>query len=218
LQVRLNEAAQRYDTAAAETVADEARALFEENHDEEALAVLVHALLLVADLQRMEFEFQPEDARSVRRAIGNEIDEAAQEGLRLLDTLPPTSETWRMRADFYGTMIRSDYRATRYRKAMDEAIAQALQLDAENPFAHVSAARPLLFADATHGQDLDAAAAHLDKALALAPDLEVAQVLKAVALEKADHADAALTLWRQLLQRNPHCLPAQRRLETLAGN
>lgn len=216
-ETRLAQAAQHYDLDGAVTLANDLRVRRQSVRDIETAFLLARALLLVADLERTHYELTPEADAASRRAHGDAIDAAAFESLELLEAMGETSEVWRMRADLYGVMIRSDYRATRYRKRMNEAVARALALDEHNPRAHVSAARPLVFADAEHGQDLEGALKHLDAAVALDPGLESARVLKAATLEKLERAAEAKALWQELLDRNPDCLPARRRLEQISG-
>lgn len=212
-EARLEDAARAYDAKAARDLGHDMQAEIGAAHDRGAALLLARTLLLVADLHRMEYELLPEQDGAGRRALGAVIDEAATRALDLLKVMDNVSEVWRMRADLYGAMIRSDYRATRFRKRMDEAAATALELDPANPRAHVSAARPLIFADRAHGQDFEAALKHLDRALALDPALEPARVLKAVTLEELGRGDEAGALWRALLKDNPECLPAERRVK-----
>ncbi len=212
---RLETATTRYDTEAARALADDLHKQYETTRDRDTGYLLVRALVLVADLHRMEYELLPEDAGSKRRTLGNIIDDAATEALDVLEVMDNTSEVWRMRADLYGTMIRSDYRATRYQDRMQDAIDKALALNPENPRAHESAARPLVFADEEHGRNLEKAMAHIEKALALAPGLESARVLEAVVLEEMGRTNDAKAQWQAILEDNPHCVPAQRRLKAL---
>lgn len=212
-EARLEGAARRYAAEEARRLADEVAAHHAEARSREVDGLLARALLLVADLHRMEYELLPETDGPGRRALGAIIDDAATRALDILKVMDNIAETWRMRADLYGAMIRSDYRATRFRKRMDEAIAKALELDPENPRARVSAARPLIFAGPEHGQDLHAALEQLDRALALEPGLEAARMLRAVALEKLGRIDEAKAQWQALLEVNPDCVPAKRRLE-----
>jgi tetratricopeptide (TPR) repeat protein len=210
---RLTQVALAYDAQGALRLADDVHEHYAVVHERDVAFLLARALLLVADLHRMEYEFLPESDGEGRRAYGTIIDDAATEGLDLLEVADNTAEVWRMRADLYGVMIRSDYRATRFQKRMDDAIAKALELDPDDPHAHVSAARPLVFADAAHGQDFEAALEHLEEALAVNPTLESARVLKAVTLERMERAEEAISQWKALLEDNPDCIPAQRRLE-----
>ena len=217
-EARLEQAAHAYNADAALSLSRDVEAYYDANHDRDTAFLLARTLQLVADLHRMHYEMLPDDDGDGRRALGAIIDGAATKALDLLEVMDNTSEVWRMRADLYGAMIRSDYRATRFRKRMDDAIATALALDPDNPRAHVSAARPLVFADRAHGQDFEAALKLLEQALALDPALESARVLKAVTLEKLGRIDEAKAQWRALLEDNSECLPAERRLRELEAS
>jgi tetratricopeptide (TPR) repeat protein len=167
----------------------------------------------VAELLRVELEQLPETGRASRRELGQRIDAAAEEALAILDRMPESAETQRIRADLLATMIRSDFRAKRYEAALKAAVARALELDPDSPRALVAAAKPLVFAPPGKGRDLAQALRLLDRALVLAPGLEPAQLLRAEALDRAGRRDEALTAWRAALAANPACRPARHRLE-----
>ena len=150
------------------------------------------------------------EAWKQRRELGDRIDTVAEEGLHALQDHEETSETWRLRADLYGLMIRTDFQATKYRQTMIEAADRAMALDPQNPLAYLSRAKPYLFADPGRGQDLDAATRLIDQALALNPGLEPARLLKAFALHEQKHTPEALALLEKLLAENATCKPAHR--------
>jgi tetratricopeptide (TPR) repeat protein len=205
-------AARAYDAEAATAVlAGLRRPLEEETAD--GLALRVEAGLVVAEVLRVTYEQTPQGERAGRRLLGQRIDAAAEEALTLVDRLPETSERERMRADLLATLIRSDYRAQKHDDAFQAAVARARELDPDNPRALVTAAKPLLFADAAHGGDPAAALRLLDRALELAPGLESAVLLRALALDTVGDQQAALAAWRRALERNPLCRPARWRLE-----
>jgi tetratricopeptide (TPR) repeat protein len=168
------------------------------------------ARLLVGELQRILYEDLPAEAWSRRRELGNAIDEAAEAGLHAIEDQPDASEVWRIRADLYGLMIRTDFQATKYRSRMIDAADQAIALDAANPRAYITRAKPYLFAEPGRGQDLDEAVRLLDQALALDPNLESALLLKAFAHHQRGEMPAALALVEHVLRTNPDCSPAIR--------
>lgn len=176
------------------------------------VALRVEAGLALAEILRVEFELTPEGEREQRRTLGLRIDVAADEALALLDELPLSSERERMRADLIATLIRSDFRARKYRDQLERAIGRALELNPANPRALVTAAKPLVFAPVDKGRDLAAARERLDRALVLAPDLESALLLRAEAAARAGNEAAARRDWRRALDANPDCLPARRAL------
>jgi tetratricopeptide (TPR) repeat protein len=213
LQDRLERAARTYSL-------QEARALLEEQQVEvgerpaAARLLYVRSLLLVAELLRIEWEELADSQRSQRRQMGREIDSYARRGLVEVEMLDESSERSRLRADLYSTMIRTDFQAKKYRKKMEAATEAALELDPDNAHAHVTAAKPLIFAKQRQGGDPQQALALLDRALELQPDLEPARLLRAVAWDKLGAPDRARADWQQALDNNPHCLPAQRALDT----
>ena len=189
----------------------EAERLVQSMRDENAPATLVaEALLVVGELERLDYEDIATEAWKQRRELGGKIDAVAEEGLHALEDHEETSETWRLRADLYGLMIRTDFQATKYRQTMIDAADRAMALDPRNPLAYLSRAKPYLFADRGRGQDLDEATRLIDRALALNPDLESARLLKAFALHEQKHTPEAIALLEKLLAENPNCKPAHR--------
>ncbi len=179
---------------------------------EEAVALRVSAGLAVAEVLRVEFE-ESAGGRQARRLLGNRIDAFAKEALAHLDELPESSERERIRADLLATMIRSDYRAKRTEPELRAAVNRALELDPDNPSAHVTAAKPLLFAPEDRGRDIGAALEHLDRAVMLDADLESAYLLRATAREMAGDLAGARDDAQTALAANPDCAPARRLLE-----
>lgn len=176
------------------------------------LELRVAAGLAVAELLRIEYEETPGGEHEARRILGQRIDAAAEEALGLIGDLPESSERHRKEADLLATMIRSDFRARKYRDRLEAATARALDLDPDNARAWVTAAKPFLFAEAEHGGDLAEALRLLDRALELEPGLEPALLLRALARERrGDHALAAADR-RAALAANPDCEPARRAL------
>ena len=208
-EIRLEQAQQQYSVAMAQALVDELHRDPAHCAAEAQRMVCVRALLLLAELCRIEYEQLPAEARSERRQLGARIDEAAAEALALLDGPAESSETQRLRADLYGTMIRTDYQAKKYRKNMETATARALELDPDNIRAQFTAVKPLVFADTMHGRDLDAALKRLDAILAREPGFEQARLLHAYALEQAGRTSEALAEWRRVLEHNPDCTPAK---------
>jgi tetratricopeptide (TPR) repeat protein len=182
---------------------------------DEAVMLRVRAGLAVAEALRVEFEEEHGD-REARRLLGDRIDAYARDALDQIERLPESSERERLRADLLATLIRSDYRAKRLEPELRAAVARALELDPDNPAAHVTAAKPLLFAPQGRGRDIGAALDHLDRALQLDPDLEAALLLRATAREMAGDITGARADARAALDDNPDCAPAARLVERLA--
>jgi len=178
-----------------------------------AAELQVRAGLALAELLRVEFEDTPPADRSGRTALGQRIDVAAGEALVHLARLPESSERFRIEADLLATMIRSDYRAKKYRRDLEAATERALDLDADNPRAWVAAAKPHVFAGPKRGGDLDEAMRLLDQALELEPGLESALLLRALVWERRGDQARAVADWRAALDANPQCRPALARVD-----
>ena len=178
-----------------------------------AVELQVRAGLALAELLRVDFEDTPKADRSRRTLLGQRIDVAAGEGLVNLARLPESSERFRIEADLLATMIRSDYRAKKYRRDLEAATERALELDAGNPRAWVTAAKPLVFAGPKRGGDLDEAVRLLDQALELEPGLESALLLRALVWERRGDQERATADWQAALDANPQCRPASARVD-----
>jgi len=217
VQALFEAASSSFDIGQAEEALALAHGIVESQRFPRATELEVRAGLLVAELERLAFEDTPREERKVRSEIGERIDSAAEAALTLVETLPESSERWRLRADLLATMIRSDYRAKKYHTAFEEAVDHAMRLDGDNPFAWVTAAKPLIFAGPKRGQDLDEAVRVLDRALEIAPGLESALLLRALAEERRGATERALADWRAALDANPLCGPARQGIERLGG-
>lgn len=205
----LRDAQRRYDIAAAAALVEAQRADVAATTEPARRELYVRGLLLLAELQRIEFEALPPENRSARRALGDKIDAVAEEGLTELDGLPETSETQRLRADFYGVMIRTDYQAKKYKNLMDAALARALELDPDNLHARLTEVKPFVFADRSQGGDPVKAIEMLDAILTRDAENEQALLLRGLAHEQAGHTAAAIEDWRHALRNNPECRPAR---------
>ncbi len=178
-------------------------------------AVLPDALLVLAELYRIDFEALADAERSERRALGKEIDALADEALSIVDALPDSSHRQRLTADLLGVKIRSNYQAKKYRKRMEQAAAMAIQLDSKNAAAYVSAAKPFLFADEDHRGDIGQAVKLLEAALEHDPELEKAHLLLAYADEQNGNNEGAAKRYAIVLHTNPNCRPAKEALLAL---
>lgn len=178
---------------------------------------LAEALLMKAEWLRIDYE-QLADDDAKRAQLGNEIDRAAERGLNLCASAPETSEWLRRAADLRGTLIRSKFRAKKYRKKMEADADRAIELDPTNARAYVTRAKPWLFADDRHGGDIEQAVALLNHALQLDPELESAQLLLAYATEQDGKEDDALQRYRAILQANPRCKPASIAVKNLEND
>lgn len=183
-------------------------------HDTAAPAALAEAYLIKAEILRFEWETLPEDSDD-REHMADELDTTAWAGIEQCNSLSAASETFRLRADLLGTLIRSRYRAKKHRAAMEADAERAIELDSKNARAYVSKAKPFLFASERHGGDIEAAIALLDKALTLDDSLESAKLLRAYGLEQLDESDAALDAYKDILKQNPRCRLAEHAISEL---
>jgi len=201
-----------YDLQAARSALDACTLEASGTSDEALGENLTRAALLVADLDRIDFEELDPSQGKQRRALGGSIDAAADVGLETLESLPETSCRQRLRADLLATKIRSDFRAKKYVNEMKAAAARALELDPRNARAMVSLAKPFLFADDRHGRDLEEAVRMLSEALDVDPTLESALLLRALAFEAQGNTEACRNDLRAAVAANPNCRPATERL------
>ncbi|MFV2072370.1 MAG: hypothetical protein ACC742_06925 [Thermoanaerobaculales bacterium] len=208
----LETATRAYDRGLAITVLACIRRLNEERMSPAGADLQARAALLAAEIERLAFEDAPPGQRAVRSEIGRRIDEAADQGLIVLDRMSESSERYRIEADLLATKIRSDFRAKKFRKRFQAAVARALELDEGNPRAWVTAAKPLAFAGPKRGGDLSEAVRLLDRALELAPGLESALLLRGLVWERRGDQARAEADWRAALDANPQCKPASVRL------
>lgn len=203
--VELEQAARTYDRTAAE-------ALLPATAQSNDLAARTR--LLCAELYRIEFEQLPESAVKERREIGETIDAHAEAGMLLLESLPDTSEKFRIRADLLGTMIRSNYRAGKMKGEMKASVEEALRLDPANAKAILSQAKMLIFNPSASDSELQEGEALVLRALAIDPALEQARLLQAHALERLGEREKAVSIWKACLEANPACTPARKALES----
>ena len=201
-----------YDLPAARSVLEACVVEASENGGEAAGDSLVRAALLVAELDRIDFEEVAPSQKKQRRRLGASIDAAADLGLKALEPLPETSCRQRLRADLLATKIRSDFRAKKYADEMKAAAKRALELDPGNASAMVTLAKPLIFANDRHGRDLDEAIEVLSGALEIDPTLESALLLRALAFENQGETEACRSDLKAALAANPSCRLATERL------
>jgi tetratricopeptide (TPR) repeat protein len=198
------------------TAAEELLVAFEGylSGDDSAAAKIgfVRSALLVAELNRLDYE-QEGLKPLYKRELGKKIDAAAERGHAVLAMVEESSERYRMTADLWGTMIRSNFQGKKHGKKMETATEKALALDENNPNAHVTAAKRPLFAPEKRGGDWDKAMAHLEKALSLDPESEPALILRGMAHEKNGDMELARKDWARILELNPNSRPAVRLLE-----
>ena len=217
IEADLAAASRRYDAEGAVAALGRARDLDRRAPTAASAVLRARTALAAAELLRVRFEQAVKDDSQTRTVLGQRIDAAAEEGLGLLDRLPPSSERYRIEADLVATMIRSDFRAKKYETRFMTAVARALELDPRNARAVLTAAKPLVFAPPEHGRDLRAAVEKLTRALDLDPTLEPARLLRALALDELGEREAALRDWRAALAANPDCTPARNALSRPGG-
>lgn len=203
-----------YDLVATESAYDSVMTYAIENPSEDSNRSLAYAALYLSELRRIVFE---EDAvePAKRRALGKAIDNSAKIGHAALDTLPDTSEKFRIRADLYALMIRTNYQGKKYGKKMEAAQKKALELAPDNPNAHVTASKRLLFATERRGGNLKGALIHLNRACELDATNEMAILLRGIAHEKLGDYEAAKKEWYRVLELNPSSRPATDNLERI---
>jgi tetratricopeptide (TPR) repeat protein len=212
LDKQLNEARRAYDAEASRSVFGRATDYAEASPGEDSYWLVARAALAAAELQRIVFE-SSEFSSSERREMGGLIDDIAEAGHAALDELSESSEAHRIRADLYGTMIRTKFQGKKYAKKMDAASEKALELDPQNPHAHVTATKRLLFASERRGGDIDKALEHLNAALKIDPSHEMALILRGTAYKKQGDLSASKADWTRAIELNPHCKAAIDNLE-----
>jgi tetratricopeptide (TPR) repeat protein len=215
----LDEAIRTYDLTGATVALARARDAAAAAPAPDRVLLQVRASLAVAELLRIRWEEVPPSEAATRRELGGRIDAVAREGLAEVHRLPRSSDRERLKADLVATLIRSDYRARKHETEFKNAVAAALELDPDNPRAWVSAAKPYLFASPEHGGDLEEATRLLTRALELAPALESALLLRALALEQLGDPGAARADLALAVENNPDCTPARDALDRIGrGN
>jgi tetratricopeptide (TPR) repeat protein len=218
LQQRLIEAEHRYDMDGALQLVEDLQAFIAEQPSVDANIALARAALLVAELRRFDYEqaegkMDPRD----RRLLGRTIDDVARIGLDALGQVPDSlSEKWRMRADFYGTMIRSNYKGSKFVDEMESATERAIEIDPTNPRALLTASKRPLFAEENRGGDVPEAMKLLDQAIEIDPTLERAFAFRGVGYEKLGEMDKAIADWRKAVALAPNSRMAQEKLKTHA--
>ncbi len=202
LRSRAERVQREYDLPAAEALMTDLQVFVTESPTDECWTTLASVALLVAELRRMDYETTDVDPRE-KRLLGRTIDDAARIGHEALDRAPNISEKWRIKADLFGTMIRSKYKGNKYGGEMDRATERALELDPENASAIVTGSKRALFAKRGQGGDIPAALEMLNRALEIDPDHERALIFRGMAYEKLGNDDLAETDWKRALERNP---------------
>jgi cytochrome c-type biogenesis protein CcmH/NrfG len=211
-QERLREAERRYDSGAMAAFIESLR---DQPRDEASNLVLAQAYLALAEIYRLEYDALDESELGARREVGQQVDDAADAGLAIVEELEESSEQQRIIADLLGTKIRSNYRAKRFRDTMEAASSRALELDPANAAAYASKAKPYLMASERHGGDIERAIELLEQAMKLNPELEKASLLLARAYEESGQPDRTEAILDDLLESNPQCRPAREVLERL---
>ena len=202
LVANVEKAERNYDLPLAESLMEDLHAYTRGRTEEQALWALARVSLVVAELRRMDYETGEEGPRE-KRILGRTIDEAAELGHAALDALPDSSETWRLRADLYATMIRSKYKGNKYGRKMENATERALELGPDNPNAIVTGSKKPLFAGSNHGGDVSKALELLNKALEIDPDHERALIFRSIAYDKIDMPEQANGDRNRALELNP---------------
>ncbi len=214
LQQEVAQAEHNYDLDEALRLVGELQALSAEEPGVPVNLTLARAALLAAEMRRFDYE-QSEgkmDPRE-RRLLGRTIDDVARIGLDALASVPDTlSEKWRMSADFYGTMIRSNYKGSKYVQEMEHATERAVELDPSNPLALMTAAKRPLFAEENQGGDVPLAMKYLNQAIEIDPKLDRAYAFRGEGHEKLGESDQALADWRKAIELAPNSRLAKERL------
>lgn len=197
LRDSLNRARENYDLEAALTIHSESSG--DAAHDP-----IVHAetCLLLAELLRIDFENIGDTSPESRRKVGARIDVFAHEGLTTIRTLAESSERFRIQADLLGTMMRSKFKARKYRSEMEQCAARAMALDPSNATAYLSAAKLPLFGKDTL-ENGAAAMKLIERALVLDPDSEIGWIMRGSAEQKRGNQQQARADWHRALILNP---------------
>ena len=215
LDERVTKARVDYDLEEAEKLYEEAKVLVLDSPSPETNLTLGRAALLLAEFRRYEYEKHTELLARDRRRIGRTVDDAARVGHEALNTLENSSEKFRMKADLWALMIRSKYQGQKYINEMEKAEKRALAMNPNNPHAHVTASKMPLFATKKRGGDLALALDHLNRALEVDPDHEVALIFRGIAYDKLDQRDRAIAEVKRALEINPNSRFAQDTLEDI---
>ena len=120
-----------------------------------------------------------------------------------------------MKADLWALMIRSKYQGQKYVNEMEKAQNRALAMDPNNPNAHVTASKLPLFATKKRGGDIELALEHLNRALEVNPNHEMALVFRGIAYDKLDRRDRAIAEVKRALEINPNSRFAKDTLEDI---
>lgn len=215
LQQRLLQAEHNYDTDEALKLIDALQAHIATEPSVPASMALARAALIVAESRRYEYEkaegvMDPRD----RRLLGRTIDDVATIGLGALANVPDSlSEKWRMSADFYGTMIRSNYKGSKFVTELETATDRAVELDPSNPFALITASKRPLFAEDNRGGDVPVAMEFLNKAIEIDPKLDRAYAFRGAGYEKLGEMDKAVADWKKALELAPNSRLAREKLD-----
>jgi tetratricopeptide (TPR) repeat protein len=211
LHQRFSEAQFNFDRALAETLLPEFKQVAQSGNSQNLWLNFATAALLVAELRRGDYEHQSLDKKA-RRQLGRDIDDTAKAGLASLQSLPESSERYRLEADLLGTMIRSKFKGMKYQPRLEKAIARALGLDENNANAWVSHARRPLFAPSNQGGDPALALEYLDRAIKLDPEHVQALLFRGAAQAKLGKPTLADADWSRATKLNPNTAEARDRL------
>lgn len=212
LRTRVQTLHETYDMKDAETALTEVEAFIARDPSPEAQLLLARAALQVAMLRREIYEKDELDLPA-KRDLGTAIDAVAGTGQLALKSAPEVSERYRIEADLWGTIMRTQWKGNKFKDQMGEALAKAEELDPDNPMVYVSQSKRYIFARERQGGDLEKAVETLNKALALDPDNVPAYLFRGLAHEKLEDLPAARADWQRALEINPRCRPAREFLE-----
>jgi len=183
-----------------------------ENGDEGLRLLVARTALVAAMLHRKDYEEAATDY-AARRELGRKIDDVATAGLGALKDAAESSERFRLEADLWGTMMRTQARGSQFRTHLETATEKALELGPDNANAYITASKRKIFASERRGGDIEEALRLLDTALELDPASELALVFRGLAYEKRGDIQEAQRDWRKALDLNPASMPAQENLD-----
>lgn len=212
IAIEVAKAQRSYDIDNAKQLLSKLHDVVSDSSSEGAKFALARAALLVAELIRLDYEQNDLPPKELR-LMGREIDDAARLAHKILKSVPNVSEKFRIKADLWGTMIRSDFKGKKYGGEMDNAAKEALATGADNPNAYVTGSKRPLFATEKQGGDIPAAIALLDKALELDPGHERALIFRGIAHERLGNMGGALLDWNRAKELNPNSRLAMENLE-----
>lgn len=148
-----------------------------------------------------------------------EIDAWVEQGLVLIDAAlkdkPNESDYHRVKAELHAMLVRSLGSGMRHGPALSSALNRSLELDPENPFAHMALGKRYFFAPPMLGRDMKQARAAFERARDLASELGDTWLYLGSYHEEQGEAEAARKCLERCLELQPGRPMAKKILELL---